>query len=167
MVLNSDDSKVFSNFMGRNMAVAFTIIVGAILCATRGTAQDKGPCGNHTLHGEYAAYISGTRTIGTVTENFVGISLRRYDGNGTFTEVFASFHGAITGDQTATAAPGTTSGTYQVNDNCTGTSTLNSPVPGVIPDIVSDFVIMEEAKEIREIVTSPATNVVTAVFKRR
>ena len=167
MILDSDDSKAVTNCLGRKMAVAFLMVVGTLLYAPHGTAQDKGPCGNNTLNGEYAAYISGTRTIGAVTENFVGISLRRYDGNGTFTEVFASFHGAITGDQAATAAPGTTSGTYQVNDNCTGTSTLNSPVPGVIPDIVSDFVIMDQAKEIREIVTLPKTNVVSAVFKRR
>ena len=82
------------------------------------------------MKGEYAAYISGVRSFGGITENFVGISLRKYDGNGNFTEEFASFHGAITGNQTATAAPDATSGTYQVNANCTGSSTLNSPIPG-------------------------------------
>jgi len=82
------------------------------------------------LKGEYAAYISGVCSFGGITENFVGISLRKYDGNGNFTEEFASFHGAITGNQTATAAPDATSGTYQVNANCTGSSTLNSPIPG-------------------------------------
>jgi hypothetical protein len=37
----------------------------------------------------------------------------------------------------------------------------------VIPDIVSDLVIMDDAKEVREVVTSPLTNVVSAVFKRK
>jgi hypothetical protein len=41
------------------------------------------------------------------------------------------------------------------------------PIPGVIPDIVSDLVIMDDAKEVREVVTSPLTNVVSAVFKRK
>jgi hypothetical protein len=40
------------------------------------------------------------------------------------------------------------------------------PIPGVIPDIVSDLVIMDDAKEVREVVTSPLTNV-SAVFKRK
>jgi hypothetical protein len=144
----------------------------ALLVCSQTRAQDGGPCSNTTLKGEYASYISGVRSVfdfatnSLVSESFVGISLRRYDGHGNFSEEWASFHGAQTGTQGGTAQPlPPGSGTYTVDSNCTGTSTLNPPVAGV-PPIVSDFVIMDNAKEVHEIVTAPSTNVVNAVFKR-
>jgi hypothetical protein len=75
---------------------AVVLLVFASLLPVHASAQDKGPCSKATLKGEYAAYISGVRSFGGITENFVGISLRKYDGNGNFTEEFASFH-AISG----------------------------------------------------------------------
>jgi hypothetical protein len=132
----------------------------ALLLAVPASAQDKGPCSNATLKGEYASFISGEGLLFGVYQKFVGISLRNYDGSGNFTEELASFHGSIVG---AVGPLLSTPGTYTVNANCTGTSSLNPPG---LPPIVSDFVLMNEAKEVREIVTSPAQNVVSAVFKR-
>ena len=141
-----------------------------LLIPQHALAQDDDHCSNATLKGEYASYISGVRSLFGVTENFVGISIRDYDGNGNFTEEWASFHGATTGVQGGTAQPGSPlSGTYTVNPDCSGSSTLNPPViPGAppIPPILSDFVIMDRAKEVREIVTSPLSNIVSADFKR-
>jgi hypothetical protein len=102
-----------------------------------------------------------------VTEMFVGIALRKFDGNGGFVEEAASQHGATTGLQggDGTKATGGISGTYQVNPDCTGTSTLVLPAP--FPTIVSDFVIVNNGKSIKEIVTSPSANIVTAVYTRK
>jgi hypothetical protein len=134
-------------------------LVSSLLVCQQAPGEDGRHCSNATLKGDYVSYIRGVRSLFGITENFVGISLRRYDGNGNFTEEWSSFHG----DQTGTQG-GTGSGTYTVDANCTGKSTLYSPAP--IPDILSDFVIMNDAKEVREIVTSPSSNVVTADFKR-
>jgi len=119
------------------------------------------------LKGEYAAYISGVRSFGGITENFVGISLRKYDGNGNFTEEFASFHGAITGNQTRHSSA--RCHLRHLSGECQLHRQLDPKLsdPWWVQDIVSDFVIMEDAKEVREIVTSPSTNIVSAVFKRK
>jgi hypothetical protein len=154
------------------------LALAALLLPLGALAQDQRQCSNATLKGRYGTIISGVRSFGGVTENFVGISLRNFDGNGNFIEESVSFHGAITGVQTGTVPqpPGTffsipiPSGTYHVNPDCTGTSTLFPPQnlpPGVeIPNIVSNFVIVDNGKEIREIVISPAPNIVIANYKR-
>jgi hypothetical protein len=126
-------------------------------------------CSNDTLNGDYGAVVQGIRAInapGTplATEAFVGISLRRFDGKGGFMEAAASQHGAVTGVFPTLGTPGAATGTYQVNPDCTGTSTLVLPFP--FPAIKSDFVIVDNGKGVREVVTSPKDNVVTAVFTK-
>ena len=137
--------------------------LAALSASPQAHAQDGGSCSNATLKGEYAEYVSGVRSFGGVIENFVAVALRKYDGNGNFTEEWGSFHGALTGVQ---ESPSPLTGTYVVNPNCTGTTTLNLPAFLNAPPIVSDLVIMDNAKEVREIVMSPFTNVVSAVSKR-
>ena len=124
--------------------------------------NDSGPkCGNATLKGDYGALVSGTIGLGpNTTETFVGVSLRKYDGGGNFTEL-ANQHGSIRG----TVVNGQASGTYQVNPDCTGTSTLVLPPP--FPTIVSSFVIVDGGKEVREVVMSPAANIVTANLRQK
>jgi len=155
----------------RRLFCLFTVPALALaLVPQRAPAEADHACSNATLKGEYASYISGVRSLFGLTENFVGISIRDYDGKGNFTEEWASFHGALSGLQGGTAQPRSPlSGTYIVNSDCTGSSTLNAPdIPNAppIPPILSDFVIMDHAREVREIVTSPLTNVVSADFKR-
>ena len=55
------------------------------------------------------------------------------------------------------------SGTYKVNADCTGSDTENFQGG---PTIHRDFVVVDEGREIRFIVTDPG-NVVTAVAKRK
>jgi hypothetical protein len=156
--------------MRRFLCLCTAPALALLLIPQHAPAEDDDHCSNATLKGEYASYISGVRTLFGLTENFVGISLRNYDGKGNLTEEWASFHGALSGVQGGTAQPGSPlSGTYTVNPDCTGSSTLTSPdIPNAppIPPILSDFVIMDHAREVREIVTSPLTNVVSADFKR-
>jgi hypothetical protein len=101
-------------------------------------------CNDATLNIDYGAVITGIRGIGPgVTEMFVGTSLRTYDGNGGFSDT-GSFHGANTGVQNG----GPVSGTYHVNPDCTGTSTLLLPAP--VGPIESSFVIVDNGKEVWE-----------------
>lgn len=151
-------------------AMGTALLVLSLTLPLDAHAQER-ECSNATLKGDYGALIRGTRTVvipgnPPVSESFVGIALRRFDGKGGFTEVAASQHGAVTGafPTLATGGPSGT-GTYQVNANCTGTSKLEIPAANLT--IVSDFVIVDNGKKINEIVTSPAANVVTAVYTRK
>ena len=137
----------------------------ALICLTLPvSAGDDGgqKCSNATLKGDYGALIQGIRGIGPgLTEMFVGTSLRTYDGAGRFTEAAANQHGAITG----TVVNGQSTGTYQVNHDCTGTSTVVLPPP--FPTIVSSFVIVAGGREVKEVVMSPAANIVTATLRQK
>jgi hypothetical protein len=140
-------------------------LTGAIaLAMPRGVAaddQDPGSaCSNRTLRGDYGYLVSGVRGLDPITtESFVGVGVRTFDGQGGFTDV-ATFHGQLTGVQ-----EGEATGTYSVNANCSGTSTLfipNLPFP-----IVSSFVIVGHGRELKEAVTSPQPNIVTAEYVRK
>ena len=159
------------NFDLWRMAAPGVLAVVCLALPPGAAAQESGrTCSNATLKGEYGALVQGIRGISApgaplVTEMFVGIALRNFDGDGGFIEEAASQHGLMTGLQGGVGAKATARGTYIVNADCTGTSTLVLPPP--FPTIVSDFVIVDHGKGIKEIVTSPAANIVTAVYTRK
>src|SRR5260370_12752407 len=84
-----------SQRLRRAIQSAAVLAFASLLLAVPASAQDKGPCSNATLKGEYASFISGEGLLFGVYQKFVGISLRNYDGTGTFTEQRPSFHGSI------------------------------------------------------------------------
>ena len=151
------------NRVAMTMGLALTCIILPLKADDSPAAPAWGArCSNATLKGAYGALVSGIRGIGPmVTEMFVGTSLRTYDGKGGFTESAVNQHGAITG----TIVNAQASGTYQVNSDCTGTSTLVLPPP--FPTIISSFVIVDSGKEVREVVMSPAANIVTANLRQK
>ena len=162
-----------STFLPRNLPQPATrLAIGAIVAmltvaAARGAAADherRSPtCGTRTLQGEYGFLVSGTRGLGpTTSEGFVGVGLRTYDGRGGLTDQ-ATFHGQVTGIQGGDGQGVT--GTYEVNPDCTGTSTVF--VPDLPFPIVSAFVIVRGGLQVKEIVVSPLPNLVTAVFERQ
>ncbi|MEO7275127.1 MAG: hypothetical protein ABIX28_14315 [Vicinamibacterales bacterium] len=57
------------------------------------------------------------------------------------------------------------SGTHEVNADWTGTSTLF--VPTLPFPIVSRLVIVDNGREVKKIVVSPLSNIVTATFDRK
>lgn len=129
--------------------------------------QGGDSCSVRTLHGSYGLLASGSRVIpfgpnsGKI-EPIAGTGLRTYDGNGEFTERAADLHGQLTG---VTPDPGGISGTYIVNDDCTGASTRW--VPGLPFPIVANFVIINNGKSVKEAVMQPAANVITVLLDRR
>ena len=116
-------------------------------------------CSNRTLRGDYGIVVSGVRALGPeVTESFIGTAIRTYDGRGNFEQVDNS-HGTVTG---ATAGVLST-GTYIVNADCSGTSTLT--IPGA-PPIDTAFVIVNQGTEVNDIVMAPQPNLVVAVLRK-
>lgn len=126
------------------------------------TAQDDGGdrvCGTHTLRGPYGLVGTGSRGLGPgVVEQFVTISMVTYDGKGAFTAEGVS-HGQTTG-----VRGGPVSGTYFVNDDCTGGQTTF--IPGV-PPLEDRFVIVDNGREVRTVVISPLTTIATANLRRK
>ena len=116
-------------------------------------------CSTHTLRGAYGLVSTGTRGIGPgLIEQFVTISMVTYDGEGTFTAEGVS-HGQTTG-----VRRGPVSGTYFVNDDCTGGQTTN--IPGV-PPLEDNFVVVDDGREVRTVVVSPQTTIATANLRKK
>jgi hypothetical protein len=117
-------------------------------------------CSAATLRGDYGIQIQGTRPApGGLTESVIGVVLRSYDGNGSFTQV-DNVKGSIT--NTVPDRPGF--GTYEVNPDCTGLVRFQ-PAVGA-PFIEERLVIVDDGREIRTAVMVPAGVMVTGVHQR-
>jgi hypothetical protein len=122
-------------------------------------AESRRTCNNRTLRGDYGLIVSGVRALGPdVTESFIGTAIRTYDGSGRFEQVDNS-HGTVTGAVTNIQA----SGTYAVNADCSGTSTIFFPDA---PPIETTFVVVDRGQEVNDIVMAPQPNLVTAVLRK-
>ena len=114
-------------------------------------------CSLATLKGDYGFAVTGTRPSGpppAPLEQMVGVVLRTFDGLGHLTGT-ENIHGSISGlvpDRQVT-------GTYSVNEDCSGTMNLTA---AGIPPLEMRFVIVNKGKEIQAAVMSPATVMVTA-----
>jgi hypothetical protein len=116
-------------------------------------------CSARTIAGDFAYTIEGTLLLSpTVTLPIHGISLAHYDGKGNKTQLD---HVVVNGQEPQeewTAG----SGTYTVNENCTGSQevfvngNLDSPIR-------SHFIIDKGGREIREVIDA---NAVTAIGAR-
>jgi hypothetical protein len=126
-------------------------------------AHDRasGPdCSLRTLRGAYGLVGTGVRGLGPgVSESFTTVSMVTYDGYGTFTAIGTS-HGAVTGVREGAAV----TGTYFVNPDCTGGQVTY--IPGV-PPLEDQFVIVDDGREVRTVVTSPVTTIATANLRKR
>lgn len=128
----------------------------------RSTVQKSPPpprCSSKTIAGDYAYTIEGTLLVSpTLTLPIHGISLAHYDGNGNKTQLD---HVVVSGQEPQEEwTPG--SGTYIVNEDCTGSQevfvngNLDSPIR-------SHFIIDKGGREIREVIDA---NAVTAIGAR-
>jgi hypothetical protein len=122
-----------------------------------GAEKEGRGCSVATLRGDYGFAVAGIRPSGpppAPPEQMIGVVLRTFDGQGNLTGT-ENIHGSISGlvpDRQVT-------GTYTVNENCSGT--MNLTAPG-IPPIEMRFVIVNKGKEIKAAVMSPANVMVTA-----
>ena len=138
--------------------VSGMLAVAGLLAAEGGEGRGCSPA---TLKGDYGFVVTGTRPSGpppAPLEQMVGVVLRHFDGLGHLTGT-ENIHGSISGlvpDRQVT-------GTYSVNEDCSGT--MNLTAPG-IPPLEMRFVLVDKGKEIRAAVMSPATVMVTANGRR-
>src|SRR5829696_8548831 len=93
------------------------------------------PCTQNTLKGRYAVSGSGTKALGGIGPISV-VGLGEFDGAGSIlANDTVSLNGAI--------FHRTYSGSYQVNDNCTGSATFVFPPPRNV-EAHLDFVIVDD-----------------------
>jgi len=109
-----------------------------------------GHCSLHTLNGCYGSTITGTLlpNPGPFAGPVAGVVLTNYDGRGGFTQIDTVTIGGV-----LVASGRSSSGTYTVNPDCTGTATINFPGE---PPLQLTFVLDDSGKEIRAVVTNPA-----------
>ena len=137
-----------------------TLMAILILASTCVHAQDRrigNGCSNATLRGDYGFTINGTRPTGpppAPIEQFVGLAITRFDGNGGLIQPVGSSHGSIRGD----SPNDTGSGTYSLNADCSGTMTLS--LTGQIPAVTLRIwmVVVDRGKEVRLVVMTPTPN---------
>jgi hypothetical protein len=128
--------------------------------------QDTGRiCAERTLRGDYGLLVSGVRrlppALGGGTERFVATALWSFHGDGTFTQrTGAAMHGEVTG-----IAPGVNEvpGTYQVNENCTGSMSLF--VPDLPFPVQYSFVIVNNARQVNAAIMNPGVGTAELVRK--
>lgn len=129
--------------------------------ATPRQSQNEGfNCSSETLEGVYGISISGTRPApppasgtpnyipGTI-EQVIGVDTRTFDGHGNFTQI-SNEKGSLSGIVAPNSA---VHGTYTVNPDCSGTTTII--IPGVPFPVVLDIVIVNHGEEFHGIVASP------------
>jgi hypothetical protein len=156
----------------RKTGLMVVAIVGvALLTSPRGTSaedQDSGHqrrCSQKTLRGSYGIQIQGTRPApppalpGTI-ETVIGVIVRHYDGEGNFTQV-NNEKGSVSGNAPVDREG---AGTYQVNEDCTGSHQLR--LAGSTITVSDRFVIVDRGREVRSFVVSPAPVMVNGVSRK-
>jgi hypothetical protein len=136
---------------------------GSIGTGGRAVAHERAShCTEATIRGTYGIQMQGTNPVppplGGGFQTVIGVVVRTYDGAGTFHQV-DNIKGSVTG--IVPDRPG--DGTYQVNDDCSGV-TLFQPGPGIT--LEERMVIVDHGDEIRTIVSSPLTVMISTVQKR-
>jgi hypothetical protein len=151
--------------MGWAATAAATVAVvmgGARMMGADGQHDERGRskrCSEATVRGDYGIQMQGTRPApGGLTEAVIGVLVRTYDGQGSFSQV-SNVKGSITG----TNPDSESFGTYEVNPDCTGIIRFQ-PFPNVL--IEERMVIVDNGREIRAAVMTPTAVVITSVHQR-
>jgi hypothetical protein len=128
-------------------------------------------CTNETLEGVYGLSISGTRPAppppsgtpnyvpGTI-EQLIGVGTRTFDGDGNFSQV-TNEKGSLSGILFPNR---TLQGTYSVNPDCSGTTTLH--IPGLPFSIVYDIVVVNDGREFQSVVATPQPVMVSTTGRK-
>ena len=106
-------------------------------------------CSNLTIKGTYASTLHGEifPSDGSAPLTLTGVVLTTNDGKGNFTQVDAV---GVNGNVTPGWRPG--SGTYSVNPDCTGRSTIVIPD---MPDVHTQFIVSQSGNTTHFVVTDP------------
>ena len=116
-------------------------------------------CSDSLIKGAYGSLLQGSRpNAAGLNETIIGVVVRVYDGNGAVVQ-----WDNVKGTNTPVVPDRYGTGTYHVNDDCT-VDIIFQPAPGVT--IHEHAVILDNGKELRSIVVSPQSNMVTAISRR-
>ena len=137
--------------------LAFSVSAGAQL---RSESASGGRCTNRILNGDYGCSVTGVllNVPGLPPEaKFVAVTTSHFDGQGNVT---GTEHAVVNG---MSFNPGwdTNSGTYTVNSDCTGTSSVTTPNSPVPLDLY--FVVVDNGKEFSQVLNA---NALLTVCKR-
>jgi len=115
---------------------------------------DNIPCNHHILNGSYGFTIEGIKLAGNgPVGTQKGVAMAKFDGEGNFTQTdTVVIDGIVVADFTHTPA----SGSYTVNSDCTGNFTII--FTDGRPPVTTNFVVVNNGKEIDTVVTSVAGN---------
>ena len=105
----------------------------------------------------------GTRPLPgspSTSEMFTGIAIRTFDGAGNFTQT-SNVKGLVAGLEAENIE---SLGTYEVNEDCSGTATSQF-VPGG-PIVTARFVIVDDGEEVLQSVMTPVPLFNAGVIKR-
>jgi len=150
----------------RNVINVLALAVAAAFSATSVSAQN---CSSETLKGDYAFRISGEIFAGASLIYRDGIALTSFDGSHLLTQVdWVLANGVpVAGPTDANGFHTDETGTYSVNENCTGQAEINFPTPpgGTSGAVLKLFlVISDDGRQLNTIVTSiTPPNTTTAV----
>ena len=140
----------------RHANTASALTMGALLTlalAAAPSARANERCSDATLDGTYADQDTGT-IVGVGP--FAGVNVDTFDGRGNLTiKGVSSVNGSV--------SPGTTTGTYHVNPDCTGTYTVKDSSGDTFDAF---FVISGGGKELRIVITDPGT-VINCVARKQ
>lgn len=138
--------------------LTLVVVAAAVALSPHVAAQDEETgrvCAESTLRGDYGLLASGVRglppLLGGGSEHFVATALWTFHGDGTFTQrTGAALHGEVTG---IAPALNEVPGTYQVNENCTGSMSLF--VPDLPFPVQYSFVIVNNARQVHAAIMNP------------
>ena len=123
-------------------------LLALALIASSPLISHASACSDSTIRGSYAFTIHGSIILPDGSTLLVdGLAKQTFDGNGNFTQVDAV---AANGNMPPGWRPG--SGTYSVNPDCTGTSTI---VIAGMPDLHTQFIVSQSGNIMRGMVIDP------------
>jgi hypothetical protein len=122
-------------------------------------AQDSHPCSSTTIKGDYAFRVSGEVFTAASLVYRDGIALTHFDGDHSLTQDdYVLANGVPVAGPTASNGFHTDeTGTYSVNEDCTGEAEIDFPTPpkGTSGAVIKFFfVISEDGRQLNTIVTS-------------
>jgi hypothetical protein len=129
---------------GNAVGTLTSLALFALALAAAPAAKASERCSSATLSGSYSDQDTGT-IVGVGP--FAGVNVDTFDGRGGLTiKGVSSVNGSV--------SPGTSTGTYQVNSDCTGTYSVSDSYGDTF---TAFFVISNGGNDLRIIVTNAGT----------